>query len=153
LKMLELRIGCIFHLIHVSGNRMIAQGTDGTSRGDLGKGVMKGQAMLTFIPLHLNALERCSGLQEILRTVVIPRKGEDEIIFLSYKDWFVRGHDIVGGCKNDDGIWIPSYSSGTYVWTPPPAGAQLAVKQLRRARLKRENSTHVVIVPRLMSME
>ena len=153
LKKLELRIGCVFHLIHVSGNRMIAQGTDGTSRGDLGEGVMKGQTMLSFIPLHLTALERCEGLEEELRRAIVPRSGEGEVIFLNYEDWFIRAHDIVGGCKNDDGVWIPSYCSGTYIWMPPPAGAQLAVEQLRRARLKRENSTHVVIVPRLMSME
>ena len=153
LKKLELSIGCLLHVIHVSGNRMIAQGTDGTSRGDLGEGVMKGQSMLSFIPLHLTALERCPKLRGMIEGAVVPRDGENEILFLDYEDWFVRGHDIIGGGKNDDGVWMPAYKSGTYVWLPPPAGAHLAVEQLRRARLKREDSTHVVIVPRLMSME
>ena len=115
LKKLELSIGCVFHLIHVSGNRMIAQGTDGTSREDLGEGVMKGQTMLSFIPLHLTTLERCKGLKEKLREVIMPRKGEDEVIFLNYEDWFTRAHDIIGGCKKNDGIWIPSYLPGTYI--------------------------------------
>ena len=153
LKKLELRIGCLFNVIHVLGNRMIAQGTDGTSRGDLGEGVMKGQTMLSFIPLHLTAIERCGNLKEQLKKVIVPRVGEGEVVFLGYEDWFERAHDIIGGSKNEDGIWIPLYQSSTYIWTPPPAGAHLAVEQLRRARLKRENSTHVVIVPRLMSME
>ena len=153
LKQLELTVGCLFHVIHVAGSRMIAQGTDGTSRGDLGEGVMKGQSMLSFVPLHLTALERCPALREEILRIVLPRNGESSITFLDYEDWFERAHDIVGGQKNNDGVWIPTYASGTYVWTPPPAGALLAVEQLRRARLKRENSTHVVILPRLMSME
>ena len=153
LKKLELFIGSIIHFVHVSGHRMIAQGTDGTSRGDLGEGVMKGQSMLSFVPLHLTALERSKNLKEQIRKAIVPRKDEGEIIFLDYADWFLRAHDIVGGSKNEDGVWIPEYKSGTYIWTPPPAGAQLAVEQLRRARLKRENSTHVVVLPRLMTME
>jgi hypothetical protein len=153
LKMLELSIGCVLHVIHVSGRRMIAQGTDGTSRGDLGEGVMKGKAMLSYIPLHLSALERCPALKEEIRRWIIPSLGKEEVIFLEYADWFERGHDIVGGKKNADGVWIPTYRAGTYIWTPPPAGGQLAVEQLRRARLKREDSTHVVIIPRLMMME
>ena len=42
LKRLELNLGCCFHSIHVAGTRMIVQGTDGISRGDLGEGVMQG---------------------------------------------------------------------------------------------------------------
>ena len=153
LKKLELAVGCVFHVIHVSGNRMIAQGTDGTSRGDLGEGVMRGEIMLSFIPLHLSALDRCSQLMEKIRDTIIPARGENEIVFLDFEGWFSRAHDIVGGAKNDDGIWIPKYQAGTYIWTPPPAGALVAVEQMRKARLKRENSTHVFIVPRLMTME
>ena len=88
LKELELAIGCLFHVIHVSGNRMIAQGTDGTSRGDLGEGVMKGETMLSFVPLHLTAIERCSKLKEQIRKTIVPGKGEEEIIFLDYEEWW-----------------------------------------------------------------
>jgi hypothetical protein len=34
------------------------QGTDGLSRGDFSAGVMAGQQMLQFVPLHLSAGER-----------------------------------------------------------------------------------------------
>ena len=37
---------------------MIAQGTDGVSRGYLGHGVMAGETMSAFIPIHLGAVER-----------------------------------------------------------------------------------------------
>ena len=37
---------------------MILQGADGLSRGDMYEGVMRGDNMLDFIPLHLSAIER-----------------------------------------------------------------------------------------------
>ena len=153
LRVLEVKEGIIIHFIHVAGTRMILQGTDGLSRGDLGEGIMNGGNMLSYIPLHLNALERAPDLKAWIMSWLIPKDEEEEIIFLDYEGWFERGHDILGGKPNLDGIWIPKYKSGTYVWTPPPAGGLIAVEQLRRARLKREVSTHVVIIPRLMSAE
>jgi len=38
----------VIHVIHVSGKRMIAQGTDGVSRGFLMEGVMAGDDMLSI---------------------------------------------------------------------------------------------------------
>ena len=58
LKKLEMDYDLILHVIHVSGKRMIAQGTDGISRGDHSTGVMRGKPMASFIPLHLSAFER-----------------------------------------------------------------------------------------------
>ena len=40
--------GILVHLIHVSGTRMIAQGTDGCSHGFLMEGVMAGQDIFYF---------------------------------------------------------------------------------------------------------
>jgi len=51
-----------------AGKRMIAQGTDGLSRGDLDSGVMRSADMLSFVPLHLSALERAPGLMPWLHT-------------------------------------------------------------------------------------
>lgn len=42
----------LIHLIWVAETRMIAQGTEGVSRGDFGNGVMMGRSMLEFVPLH-----------------------------------------------------------------------------------------------------
>lgn len=55
---LELRHG-FFHVIHVFGKQMIAQGTDGCSCGVLLEGVMAGEDMLSFIELGKSAIE-CS---------------------------------------------------------------------------------------------
>jgi len=58
LREMEIAQGPKIHLIHVSGKRMIEQGTDGLSRGQLTEGVMRGSSMQSFIPLNENVLER-----------------------------------------------------------------------------------------------
>jgi hypothetical protein len=52
---------------------------------------------------------------------------------------------------NIDGVWTPGYKSGCYVWSPPPAAAETACEEIRKARLKRTTSTHIFICPRLLS--
>jgi hypothetical protein len=54
---LEVNLSLRLHLIHVSGKRMEAQGTDHLSRGIMHTGVLGGVSMLDFIPLHLSAVE------------------------------------------------------------------------------------------------
>jgi hypothetical protein len=58
LRKVEMSGKCIIHLVHVAGTRMIWQGMDGLSRGDRNAGVMAGASMLSFVPLHLSALDR-----------------------------------------------------------------------------------------------
>ena len=83
------------HVIHVAGTRMIEQGTDGLSRGLLYEG-LSGQRynFLTYLPLHLTALERCKELEMWLRSWV-PMWCR----FLSVEEWFDRGHGIRGWVK------------------------------------------------------
>ena len=59
---LEMHYKCRIQFIHVAGSRMIAQGSDGLSRGDMYEGVMRGESMLSHVPLHLNAVERSPAL-------------------------------------------------------------------------------------------
>ena len=66
LRLLEMRAGAKFWLIHVAGTRMIEQGTDGLSRGDLlFSGLIK-RDMLHYIPLDKSCLERAPNLVETL---------------------------------------------------------------------------------------
>jgi hypothetical protein len=58
LRSLTTRFGVKISVFHVSGTRMIAQGTDGVSRGFLRGGVIAGEAMTSFIPIHLGATAR-----------------------------------------------------------------------------------------------
>ena len=58
LKKLEMHRQTKIHIIHVSGERMKEQGSDGLSRGNLNVGVMAGKVMLDFVPIHQTCLER-----------------------------------------------------------------------------------------------
>jgi hypothetical protein len=49
--MLEMEFGLTIHIVHNLGKRMIAQGTDGCSRGSLMEGVMAGEDMLRLSTL------------------------------------------------------------------------------------------------------
>ena len=153
LRQLELSGGFKVHVIHIAGSRMIAQGTDGLSRGDIAEGVMAGETMLEFIPLNKSCLERSPLLRSWILSWLSPlSKGfEQEVCFLSIKDWFHLGHDIVGGQQNAEKLWLPHYQPGIRVWTPPPAAGQHCIEQLRKARLKRTSSTQVFVVPRIFT--
>ena len=47
-------------------------------------------------------------------------------------------------------MWYPIIKSGTYVWYPPPAAADVCLEELRKARLKRKDSLHIVLIQKLM---
>ena len=84
---LEMKYLCKIDMIHVAGTRMIEQGTDGLSRGDMYEGVMAGGLMLTHVPLHLSALGRSPKLGEWISLWALT--GSDhklEVLFPS--DWF-----------------------------------------------------------------
>ena len=49
----------------------------------------------------------------------------------------MESHDIIGYSLNGDGVNIPLLKSGSFVWSPPAAVADVAAEELRRARLKR----------------
>ena len=111
---------------------MISQGTDDVSRGELTSGVMRGGATLSFIPLHLSAIERCRNLFNWIQTWL----GQDAIL-LSPEDWFEAGQDISGWSISETGIEYPKIKVGKWVWAPPPGAGAVAVDLLRLARLKR----------------
>ncbi len=62
LRELEMQARCKINMIHVSGERMIAQGTDGLSRGNFPEGSMKGRSLFDYIPLTESALDRSDKL-------------------------------------------------------------------------------------------
>ena len=156
---LSMKYECSLQFVHVAGTRMIHQGTDGLSRGDMLEGVMKGDSMLSHVPLHVGAIERQPNLRRWLKDVFTSSDGafndnsNRPMEFLTPEDWFERGHDIKGYSTNLDGVTIPSYDKGLMVWSPPPAAARFAIEELRQARHKRQDSTHIFLVPRLMTRE
>jgi hypothetical protein len=130
LRELEMETGLMLHILHVSGKRMIAQGTDGLSRGDHSSGVMAGTNMLHYVPLHLSALSRSPPLLSWLEDVLC----QSSPTFLTPENWYE-----------------PTRGNSTFVWTPPPAAADVVVERLRVSRHMRPNSFHIVLVPRLMT--
>lgn len=151
LKQLELQYSLHIHIIHIAGRRMLAQGTDGLSRGDLCNGVMRGDSLLSFVPLHLSPLERAPGLLDWCQLWL----GEcNHLCPLSPYDWFIRGHGVIGSSFNTDGVWLPqtlSSSSIVFLWHPPPAAAEVALEELCFSRHKRPFLAHIFLCPRLFT--
>jgi hypothetical protein len=130
LRLLEMRLGIIIRVIHVSGKRMIQVGVDGVSRGDLNNaGVMAGVNMLSFVPLHLSAFDR----SEELLSWLLSWTGNNTVV-LGESDWP-----------------RPHANRGTYVWAPAPAAAGAALEWLGESIHKRPTSVHVVVIPRLFT--
>jgi hypothetical protein len=125
---------------------MIAQGTDGVSRGYLAQGVMAGESMKVHIPIYLSAVERSSkDLVPWIRSW-----SESNAILLEPFGWFETGHDITGWEHGVDGFARPTIGFGqTYIWAPPPFAAEVAMAEMRKARIKRQRSSHIFVCPRL----
>jgi len=135
------------HVIHVSGTRMVAQGTDGLSRLDYTSGVMAGYNMMTYIPLHLSALERAPQLLPWVHSWL-----EDSISPLTPAQWYTLGHGVQGGSRAENGAWYPTLTDQTwFIWAPLPAAAAAAFHQLSLSRHKRSHLNHIFIAPRLMT--
>ena len=153
LRRLEMTEGCKIVLVHVSGERMKLQGSDGLSRGNLLEGVMTGKDILSYIPLAQTALERSPKLIRWIESWAMEGKFGMQgfgVEVLDENDWFIKGHDIDGGYIRDD-FYYHQYRKGTYLWNPPPAAAEIACEEIRKARTKRDKSTHIFICPRLLT--
>jgi hypothetical protein len=134
LKKLEMNFNLILHVIHVSGKRMIDQGSHGLSWADRTRRVVTGRDIRHWVPLNRGALERSIGLETWLGRVTRGMGFQT----LKPEGWFTTGHGY-----------------GNYVWAPPPATVEVevevVVKQLGNARMKRPEALHLIVVPRLMT--
>lgn len=149
LRKLQLLHGAKIHLIHVAGTRMIAQGTDGISRGNLLEGVMTGQKMLSFVPINESALTRSESLLSWIKSwTMVP-----ELKPLKEEDWFWRGQGLGNETwKNIDGLEFPIASNETtFLWAPPPCIADVALEALRKSVHKRPHHCHIFVCPKLMT--
>ncbi len=66
LRKAEMHHGFVLHLVHIARTRMIAQGTDGLSRGMFTEGVVAGKDMLAFMDIARSAAKRQPPLFLIL---------------------------------------------------------------------------------------
>ena len=146
LRKLEVDQRCMLHVIHVAGTRMIGQGSDGLSRGNLTEGVMMGRSMMSYVPLSKSALERSEGLEDWIRSWA-----GTTLETLTPDDWFLRGQGIAGFALDEMSHMMPTYRAGAFLWSPPPAVALTAIEELRRSRHKRLHNLHIFVCPRLMT--
>jgi len=148
LRLLEMSGQLRIHMIHVAGSHMIDQGTDSLSRGDYVSGVMAGQSILSFIPLHESALDHQVALLPWIRTW-FPDPGVQP---LTPEGWYTTGQGWGADAYTSEGYWYPVPSTTpAYLWAPAPAAASAAVDALALSRFKRPSLLHVFLCPRLMT--
>jgi hypothetical protein len=134
LRRIEMTGNCRIVMVHVAGKRMIWQGSDGLSRGDENAGVMNGEEMMSFVPLNKSAIERSSTLLPWVWSWCGDKGSKHRITWLCPEEWPAAHEEY-----------------GIYVWSPPPAAAEVALEWLGQSIHKRPYSTHVVLLPRLMT--
>ena len=130
LRKLQMTRDFMLHVIHCTGTRMKKQGTDALSRRDLTEGVMRGESIMTFVPLHLSAIDR----QPNLRRWVESWFGAEVANWITPDQWFTDGQKL-----------------NRCIWTPPPAAGDVAIETLAKSKHKRPMNEHVVLIPRLMT--
>jgi hypothetical protein len=69
-----------------------------------------------------------------METCICQTTGKLGFATLSPEGWFADGHGF-----------------GYFLWAPAPAAVEVVVEQLGKARLKRPEAVHVIIVPKLMT--
>lgn len=147
LRLLEMKGDFQFHFIHVAGSRMIAQGTDGLSRGSLSEGIMQGISMLNYIPLHQTAAAR----QPALISWIQGWSEQPRLTPLLPEDWYRRGQGFVGVTLSSGQWSTVETGEDWFLWAPPPAAADAALEALNESRIKRSHLNHIFICPRLMT--
>jgi len=132
LRRLQMKGQIFIRVLWMAGTRMIAQGTDSLSRGDLCSGVMAGDQFLDHIPLSLSAPELQPQLLKWLHQWATPETWID----LEPRGWFTTAFEDPEGC---------------FIWAPPPAIARQAIDCLCDVHHIHPFTSHIVIVPSLMS--
>jgi hypothetical protein len=130
LRKLELEFGVFVRVIWVAGTRMIEQGTDGLSRGDLTGGVMSGKPFLEYVPLAQTIRERSPKLHRWLDSLM-PGNWQ----WLDPADWC---HEAFGN------------PTGRYIWdVVPPCLAEIALEYLCEIKHIHPDSCHLFMCPML----
>jgi len=103
--------------------------TDGLSQGHIDAGVLGGNHMLSYIPIHLSAVARSPNVH----AWVDSWSGPETFSRLQAYNWFNKGHQ-----------------AGHWLRCPPPTAANVALEQLATAVHKRPYTHHIVLILRLM---
>ena len=68
MRKLQMDGDLILHVTHISGTRIQACGVDALSRGNTSEGVMSSDKLLSYLPLHLSALDRSKNVLDWVKT-------------------------------------------------------------------------------------
>ncbi|KAI2489750.1 hypothetical protein MHU86_24838 [Fragilaria crotonensis] len=120
---------------------MIAQGTDGVSRGYLGQGVMAGESMVAHIPIHISAVDRSTNLVPWIRSWC-----GDDAVLLDEKGGLKQGTVSKDGKREGTGS-RPKLAKGRDIHLVSPIAAEVALAELRKARIKRQTDCHIIVCP------
>jgi hypothetical protein len=132
LRLLEMHGGCKLHVTHIFVKRIIQQGKDGLSQGDMISDVMEEVEILSFFPLGKRADERSGSLKRWVHTWW---KSDSPARWLTPEGWF----DLLA-------------RQGWFFWCPPPSIADAALEQTYKAQKKRpQTSAHLFISPQIMT--
>ena len=146
---LEINFSIKLHIIHISGKRMIAQGTDGISRGYFLEGVMSGRDMLDYIPLNKSGINRYPKLLSWIQQWT--DKGDLEPLVES--EWLWKGQGLSDTFyTNVDKFELPMKTQeDVFLWAPPPAIADVALEYIHKSVHKRPTNYHILIIPKIMT--
>ena len=123
LRLLKTRAGRKIHFVHVVGTRMIDQGSDGLSRGNLMEGVTGGKAMEFFVPLEPSSEAQAFWIGSSL--------GHRSIAAILGTYW----NQMIGLTKGTMYQKAPKivmaygylHKKGNFIWAPPPTVADAAL--------------------------
>eukprot|EP00956_Cyclotella_meneghiniana_P045803 scaffold385510_cov63-Cyclotella_meneghiniana.AAC.1 len=123
-----------YNCFHISGERMIATGIDGMSRGDKDSGIALGYDLRDFLPLDMGAFDYPDNqLEDWCRGWMLKDYTQPKTPL----EWFNEAH-----------------KPGVHIIAPPPAAAIYALEEIAKGRHKRpQYVTYVILIPRILYQE
>ena len=83
----------------------------------------------------------------------VKNRGVISMLGQAPKDWYGRDHGQDWGNYNKEEYWVHKIRHVTFIWDLVPASAETAPEQLRVAMIKRHKSTHIIVIPKLLTPE
>ena len=77
--------------------------------------------------------------------------GGTTINIISPKDLFLQCHNLDGGYQDSLKFWYHNACSDLFVWDPSLATVDAYLEELQKARMKRQQIMHIIIIPSLMN--
>jgi hypothetical protein len=136
-KYLELCLGCHLEVVHVPGTAMIAQGTDGLSRG-----------------VWISSLHHVLGSCHLLPALLAPVSFSPSLL-----TWFLTAFPLSPEYRATTWTFIPWDSDWnasailgrSTVWCPPPEMASQAISALMNLYVERPLTTRAILfIPRIL---